>query len=207
MHKKWRRHYRCISSIYTTILKSCRDQSKCCKTLHKKWSFPLRFSSVNVTKFAGNYGFGHIYWRNPYWKTSFFVQWKTISQESISQSSKHNSIHIQLLCDFPTTPQRESHRLQMLTKIGEDVIAHSINYPYFAYFSEFLLYNSDYWWNQPTLCGSNSTALRIEKSKKFYCAQAAKTMQSVNVVEESNFTMETHFRSYSKLWFSNEISS
>ena len=20
-------------------------------------------------------GFGHIYWRNPYWKTSFFVQW------------------------------------------------------------------------------------------------------------------------------------
>ena len=34
-------------------------------TLHKKWSFPLRISSVNVTKFAGNYGFGHIYWRNP----------------------------------------------------------------------------------------------------------------------------------------------
>ena len=23
----------------------------------------------------GNCGFGHIYWRNPYWKTSFFVQW------------------------------------------------------------------------------------------------------------------------------------
>ena len=33
-------------------------------TLHKKWSFPLRISSVNVTKFAGNYRFGHIYWRN-----------------------------------------------------------------------------------------------------------------------------------------------
>ena len=30
--------------------------------LHKKWSFPL------------NCGFGHIYWRNPSWKTSFFVQ-------------------------------------------------------------------------------------------------------------------------------------
>ena len=29
------------------------------QTLHKKWS-----------------GFGHIYWRNPEWKTSFFVQWK-----------------------------------------------------------------------------------------------------------------------------------
>ena len=33
--------------------------------LHKKWSFPLRISSVNVTKSAGNCGFGHIYWRNP----------------------------------------------------------------------------------------------------------------------------------------------
>ena len=30
-------------------------------TLHKKWSFPLRVSSVNVAKFAGNCEFGHIY--------------------------------------------------------------------------------------------------------------------------------------------------
>ena len=33
--------------------------------LHKKWSFPLRISSVNVAKSAENCGFGHIYWRNP----------------------------------------------------------------------------------------------------------------------------------------------
>ena len=33
--------------------------------LHKKWNFPLRISSVNVTKSAGNCGFGHIYRRNP----------------------------------------------------------------------------------------------------------------------------------------------
>ena len=45
-------------------------------TLHKKWNFLLRISSVNVTKSAQNCGFGHIYWRNPKWKTSFFVQWK-----------------------------------------------------------------------------------------------------------------------------------
>ena len=32
--------------------------------LHKKWSFPLRISSVNVTKSAGNCGFDHIYWKN-----------------------------------------------------------------------------------------------------------------------------------------------
>ena len=43
-------------------------------TLHKKWSFPLSISSVNVTKSAGNWGFGHIHWRNSWWKTSFFVQ-------------------------------------------------------------------------------------------------------------------------------------
>ena len=43
-------------------------------TLYKKWSFPLRISSVNVTKSAGNWGFGHIYWRNIYLKTSFSVQ-------------------------------------------------------------------------------------------------------------------------------------
>ena len=30
-------------------------------TAHKKWSFPLNISSVNVTNSAGNYGFGHIY--------------------------------------------------------------------------------------------------------------------------------------------------
>ena len=32
--------------------------------LHKKWSFPLRISPVNVTKSVGNCGFGHIHWRN-----------------------------------------------------------------------------------------------------------------------------------------------
>ena len=31
----------------------------------KKWIFPLRISSVNVTKSTGNCQFGHIYWRNP----------------------------------------------------------------------------------------------------------------------------------------------
>ena len=34
-------------------------------THHKKWSFPLRISSVNMTKSAVFCGFGHIYWRNP----------------------------------------------------------------------------------------------------------------------------------------------
>ena len=40
-------------------------------SLHKKWSFPLRISSVNMTKSTGDCGFGHIYWRNPSWKLHF----------------------------------------------------------------------------------------------------------------------------------------
>ena len=42
-------------------------------SLHKKWSFQMRIPSVNVTRSTGNYEFSHIYRRNPYWKTSFFV--------------------------------------------------------------------------------------------------------------------------------------
>ena len=47
-------------------------------TLHKKWRFPLRISIVNVTKSAGNCGFVYIYWTNPQWKNSFFVQCNNI---------------------------------------------------------------------------------------------------------------------------------
>ena len=46
------------------------------KTLHNEWSFLFRISSVNVTKSEVFCRFGQIYWRNPYWKTSFFVQWE-----------------------------------------------------------------------------------------------------------------------------------
>ena len=41
-------------------------------TLHKKWSFPLRISSANVTRSAVSCGFGRMYWKNPQWETSFF---------------------------------------------------------------------------------------------------------------------------------------
>ena len=34
------------------------------QTLHKKWRFLLRISSVIVTKSLGNWGSGYIYWRN-----------------------------------------------------------------------------------------------------------------------------------------------
>ena len=48
---------------YTSKEKKVKDLAV--SSLQKKWSFPLRISSVNVTKSVGNCGFGHIYWRNP----------------------------------------------------------------------------------------------------------------------------------------------
>ena len=43
-----------------------REENLCkVQSLHKKWRFPLSISSLNVTKSTGNYGFGHIYSRNP----------------------------------------------------------------------------------------------------------------------------------------------
>ena len=60
--------------------------------LHKKRSLPLNISSVNVTKSVGNCGFGHIYYRNPEWKTSFSVE--CILQKTflkISQNSEKNT--------------------------------------------------------------------------------------------------------------------
>ena len=40
----------------------------------QKKSFPLSIFSVSETKSTVSCGFGHIYWRNPSWKTSLFVQ-------------------------------------------------------------------------------------------------------------------------------------
>ena len=50
-------------------------------TLHKRWGFPLRISSLNVAKSAGDCGFGYIYWRNPQWKLYFLC------------SDNYNAIH------------------------------------------------------------------------------------------------------------------
>ena len=47
------------------MLTTSMDYKKCRPTLHKKWSGPLRISSINVTKSARNCWFVHIYWRNP----------------------------------------------------------------------------------------------------------------------------------------------
>ena len=44
---------------------SLKQGQECTASTAQKWSFPWGTCSVNVTKSAGNCGFGQIYWRNP----------------------------------------------------------------------------------------------------------------------------------------------
>ena len=59
----------------------------------KKWSFISRISSVKVTKFPVYCGFGHIYWRNTKWKTSFFVQCG-VYEKSIPLTLEENCLKV-----------------------------------------------------------------------------------------------------------------
>ena len=63
---KWRFYILSHEILLRTHFAEAKKKSSCQHIpLHKKWSFPLTTSSVNVTKSAGNCEFGHIYWRNP----------------------------------------------------------------------------------------------------------------------------------------------
>ena len=59
-------------------------------SLHKKWSFPLRISSVYVTEFAVSCRFGHVYWRIPKLKTSFLLQCLTMFWTQCSEYSLYS---------------------------------------------------------------------------------------------------------------------
>ena len=50
---------------YLNIVNEVNERDILVQFLHKKWSFSLRISLVNVAKSPGNCGFDHIYWRNP----------------------------------------------------------------------------------------------------------------------------------------------
>ena len=94
--QKWNKYKIEISKIpwewikYWPILFDFNQINFSVCTMHKKWSFPLRICSVNVTKSAKNCGFDDIYWRNPWWKISFFfaVAMMLFYQFEISFSEK-----------------------------------------------------------------------------------------------------------------------
>ena len=68
-----RSHHRCSTEFSSRLCWRLLKSRKSLTVTAQK-SFPLRISSVNVTKSAGNCGFGHIYQRNPEWKILYFVQ-------------------------------------------------------------------------------------------------------------------------------------
>ena len=67
----------CVQARYQTRLLFSVYCSNCILfaafTAQKECNLLLGISSVNVTKSTGNCGISHIYYRNPLWKTSFFV--------------------------------------------------------------------------------------------------------------------------------------
>ena len=60
----------------------------------KKWSFPLRISSVNVTKSAGNCGFGHIYWLSPIFCGVLFVHYSMIQLKHVCWNCFLNNFNL-----------------------------------------------------------------------------------------------------------------
>ena len=56
-------HVVCIKLWFNCVIKEIH-QGYWDLSLHKKWNFPLRISSANVTKSVVSCGFAHIYWRN-----------------------------------------------------------------------------------------------------------------------------------------------
>ena len=70
----------CVKTINTVKMRPSSaiwNHPSRCVPLHKKWSFLLRISFVNVSKSAGYCGFGHIYWINSLWKTFLCVVFTT----------------------------------------------------------------------------------------------------------------------------------
>ena len=54
-----------IEFVYRSVFRTLSSIYDGSFSPHKKWNFHLRISSVNLTKTTGNWGFGHVYWRNP----------------------------------------------------------------------------------------------------------------------------------------------
>ena len=65
-------------------------------SLHKEWSFLLTISSVNVTKSTNSCAFVQICWKNPYWKTSYFV-WGFNQSQWLGESYYFSIIYQKLL--------------------------------------------------------------------------------------------------------------
>ena len=79
------------------------------QSLHKKWSFPLRISSINVTESAVSCEFSHIYWRNPEQKTSIFL--------SCESSFQLLNNHASNWCRIMSVTVKESYQRSLKNRV------------------------------------------------------------------------------------------
>ena len=61
----------------------------------QKMKFPLRISSVNVTKSAVYEGFGDIYWRNSYGKLNFLCSVSVIAMNKLGKVWFHSTFLVE----------------------------------------------------------------------------------------------------------------
>ena len=79
------------------------------QSLHKKWSFPLRISSINVTESAVSCEFSHIYWRNSEQKTSIFL--------SCESSFQLLNNHASNWCRIMSVTVKESYQRSLKNRV------------------------------------------------------------------------------------------
>ena len=104
-------------------------------TLYKKRSFQLRISSLNVTKSAVSCGFGQNYWRNPWWKTSFFVQCESWSLASVFLQSS-GKMSQKFLANKRSYFSAVIYRLSVMSfnwKVMLEVVISIIHFKYFVH--------------------------------------------------------------------------
>ena len=61
----------------------------------QKMKFPLRISSVNVTKSAVYGGFGHIYWRSSYGKLNFLCSASVVAMNKLGKVWFHSTFLVE----------------------------------------------------------------------------------------------------------------
>ena len=93
-------------------------------SLHKILLFSLKFSSVNQTKSAVSCGFAHIYWRNAWWKASFFVLCyiKDLSGNLCSKAKlfRNDAFLYSVTHDVNTSPNKLKNDIKDISKWRSD---------------------------------------------------------------------------------------
>ena len=149
------------------------------QALHKKWSFPLRISSVNVTKSAENCGFGHMYWRNHQWKTWFlcsevhlkqFPNLKPWGHDAVSSCACIATLHVRVKLHrvWSKNDQQPANTITSILKSGQIL-------PYSSFPESFL---TDSFWKLQNICDKFCNLVQWALLRKLKTVSSDLWMQS-----------------------------